>query len=283
MQQLSLQVLFGVEIMELNQSHRKQFHGFNQCDDDCMICKTVETFTKLENHMALAHLPSRSEPFTEIGAKLIEQAILQSRSNPIVLLNTGFINSMFMCSLELIREEMNGLTASPFVSSGRLTRIHDIYHHITNEKFEKNLPLDAQFQSIPSPGDESSGVRLFKQCEPDLFVGVTSLIYIVVNVQMSYSHTNKLPARMLRWNGDVETLKDAVPKNAKYTAYIRNTAFSKGYSIGDNPVIYPDDKYDTHNDEFWINPTPDDHALNEDPTMALYPNLLDPSKRVIIG
>ena len=88
---------------------------------------------------------------------------------------------------------------------------------------------------------------------------------------------------MLRWNGDVETLKDAVPKNAKYTAYIRNTAFSKGYSIGDNPVIYPDDKYDTYNDEFWINPTCDDHALNEDPTMALYPNLLDPSKRVIIG
>ena len=283
MQQMALQVIFGTELMELNQCHRKQFHGFNQCDANCLICATEEIFDKLESHMALADSPTKPEPYAEIGASLIEQAILQARSNPAILLSTGFINSMFRCSLELIKEEMTSLTATPFTSPGRLSRIHDIYHHITHERFEKNLPLDAQFQAIPSPGDESSTVKVFKQCEPDRFVGTTALLYIATNLQMTYSFTNKLPGRMLRWNGNLSTLKDAVPKNSKYTAYVKNTAYNDGYSIGDNPIHFPDDKYDSENEEFWVNPTTDDHALNNIATMALYPNLLDPSKRVIIG
>ena len=84
MQQMVLQLVFGTELMELNQGHRKQFYGFNQCDENCLVCAMTETFEKLEAHMASADSPTKREPFAEIGANLIEQAILQARSNPMV-------------------------------------------------------------------------------------------------------------------------------------------------------------------------------------------------------
>ena len=279
---MTLQIVHGADLMEINQAHRKQFFGFSHCEKDCMVCLLETSMNQLENHMALADHPSRQEPFTEIGATLIEQVILQARKNPIILLNSSFISSMFRCSLELVKEEMNSITASPFICSGRLERIHDIYRHITKDRFEPNLSLDQQAQAIPSPGDFSEMVKVFRQCEPDEFVGKTSLLYVAINFQMTFSIQNKIPARMLKWSGDETTLNEAVPKNAKYGAYIKKTAFNEGFSIGDSPVDFPDDKYDEEHGEFWINPTVDDQDLNENPTLAIYPNFLDPSKRVII-
>ena len=281
MQQMTLQVVFGQELMEINQAHRKQFPGFNQCDADCVICATEEGFKVLEEFMAKADNPGRDEPFGEKGAVLLERVVMESRKNPVILLNNTFIPALYRISMELIKEEMEMVSAWPFVPTGRLSRVQEMVRFITKEKFEPLQPLEAQFQAIYSPGDYEAFVRVFEQTDEDNFVGRTSLIYAVVNLQMTYS-VNKLPNRTIRWNGDVSTLNEAAPKNSKFTYEVKTTAYANGYSISDYESEYPDDKYDEDHFQFWINPTIDDYKLNQDIKMAIYPDFIDNSRRVII-
>ena len=52
--------------------------------------------------------------------------------------------------------------------------------------------------------------------------------------------------------------------------------------LSDFAPEFCDDKYDEVNDQFWINPTIDDFEINKDITMAIYPDFIDASRRVII-
>ena len=281
--QMVLQVHYGSELMELMQYHRSAYPGVEKCNDDCLICKTEDTMNELEQHMAIANSSSRPEPFGEIGAGILEKIMLIARDNPLFLLNTIFVNALYKIGLELAREELPLVVITKHGSLPKFDRLHEIYRFITKSKFEaaesvENLGKNKLFGKYPTT------INVFNQIDANLNGEKLMCIHAAINYKSCISLGPKITIRMLNWDGNPTTLPYAVPSNTKYTASVRPTAFEGGKSFADKEILYPDDKYDTDNLEYFIKPNMDTAELNaEIPSVALFLELVNNASRTIIN
>ena len=280
--QMILQVQLGSELMELQQSHRIQYPGFTTCATDCITCKTSDLMFELESHMAQSRSTNRPEPFGEIGAVILEKIMMEAKDTPLFLLNTSFVNALFVIALELAREELPYVVIARSNTLVKFERLFEIYRFITKNRFERQDSLE-NLSKINMIGIYPSEFKCFRQLDEDQFSGWTRCIHMTVNLRCSLSLTSKLPARMLNWNGNIVTLPYAVPSNVKYNYEIKDTAFTNEAGIGDREVNFPKDKYDVANDEFFIRPRMDDAELNASlHDYAIHLELINNAARTII-
>ena len=279
-QQMILQVQMGSELMEIKQAHRLDYPGYNPCNEDCVICRTEDLMLELENFVAMAKLSSRPEPYGELGAGILERIMMEVQDKPLFLLNTVFMNALYVIGLELAREEMALFSASKIHSLNKLERLHGIYRFISRSKFEPNESLEniSNFKLI---GRYPTTAKLFRQAEPDIS-GQGICIYLGINMRVCTSLTTKIPIRMLNWDGNEVSLSYAVPRNVRFTHVIKNTAFQMGRGIGDRKMIFPEDKYDEMNEEFFIKSNMDVSEMNDITDLAIYFDMANNAARTII-
>lgn len=129
-------------------------------------------------------------------------------------------------------------------------------------------------------GTLNKGLLVFRQQHPwSMRFGPTSLLHVTLFTRASYSQV-KLPDRLSRWNGDEVDLS-GMTKFGNLSFYSQYSRHLDNIPIELRPVDFDERDYDLENRTFTYRVKPDSHEANLLPYMALYPEYVDRSKRVI--
>lgn len=127
---------------------------------------------------------------------------------------------------------------------------------------------------------KNKGLMVFRQQHPwSLRFGPTSLLHVTLFTRASYSQI-KLPDRLSRWNGDEDDLS-GMTKYGNLSSYSQYSRHLDNVPIELRTVDFDEKDYDLENRTFTYRVKPNSHEANMLPYMALYPEYIDRSKRVI--
>ena len=128
--------------------------------------------------------------------------------------------------------------------------------------------------------DARSGTFIFRQEHPwSLRHGPTTLLHVTVHTRASYSHI-RLPEKILRWAGD-EMEISGITKYGTLTFYSQYSKHLDGVNVEDREVDFDEKEFDLARMTFTYRINHNTFKLNKKPYLALRPDYLDRSKRVI--
>ena len=122
---------------------------------------------------------------------------------------------------------------------------------------------------------------IFKQQHPwSMRFGPTSLLHLTLHTRACYSQV-KIPDRLSRWNGDEAELA-SITKYGNLSSYSQYSRHLDDLPIEERKVDFDEREFDLENRTFTYRVDPDSYYLNKIPYMALGPEYVDRSKRVIL-
>ena len=127
---------------------------------------------------------------------------------------------------------------------------------------------------------KNKGLLVFKQQHPwNPRYGPTSLLHVTLFTRACYSQI-KIPDRLSRWNGDEDDLS-SITKYGSMSSYSQYSRHLDDIPIELRTVDFDEREYNLEDRTFVYRINPDAYGLNRLPYMALAPEYLDRSKRVI--
>ena len=152
-------------------------------------------------------------------------------------------------------------------------------HH---KEFDRECPLDRNFtmEMLENVDDKENGILLFQQSHPwSVRYGPTTLLHVSVFTRACYSHI-RLPEKLSRWDGD-ELELEGVSKYGVLTTYSQYSKHLDQIPIENRKIDFCDKEFDLETRTYKYRINPDCYELNKIPYMALRPDYVDRSKRVI--
>ena len=133
---------------------------------------------------------------------------------------------------------------------------------------------------LESQYEERKGLLIFQQVHPwSQRYGPTSLLHVTIHTRSCYSHV-RLPEKLSRWSGD-EVELEGLTKYGLLTSYCQYSKHLDQVPIEERIADFDDKEFNLEDKTYKFRISPDSYETNKLPYMALKPEYMDRSKRII--
>ena len=135
-------------------------------------------------------------------------------------------------------------------------------------------------EMLEKSDDKDNGTLLFQQAHPwSQRYGPTTLLHVTLHTRACYSHI-RLPEKLSRWGGDESEL-EGMTKYGILTSYSQYSKHLDQVPVEGRVVDFCNKEFNLENRTFKYRIDHDSFEKNKLPYMALSPEYIDRSKRVI--